>query len=269
MKEGYQPWTEYRPRKDPYIAARALESLPRLTGQRGEFIIRLFSYFRWVDDQVDERDDLTKEQKLDFIERQMSVVQGNLPINPLPMEKVFDQLPWDSVPAKEIRHNSQILLASISQDAFYQGFKARTDKEITEYNLQTVVPVINMLFLALNGKTPGVNHTLMQLLSAYITIGSLEGLGDDLSHSIVKLPIQTENNRNTTIGEVLTKYDQKKFNKIKWRQLVTIVRNIHSFAQLDIPIWQKAACMSYIAGDVLIKKSLFVRWEKALKKLVQ
>jgi len=48
-----------------------------------------------------------------------------------------------------------------------------------------------------------------------------------------------------------------------------MVRNIHSFTQLDIPIWQKAACMTYIVGDVLIKKSLTVRWEKALKKLAQ
>jgi len=214
MKEGYQPWTEYRPRKDPYIAARALESLPYLTGQRGEFIIRLFSYFRWVDDRIDERDDLTKEQKLNFIKRQMDLIQGDPPINLLPMEKVFDQLSWNSVPAKEIRYNSQILLASISQDAFYQGFKSRTDKEINEYNLQTAVPVINILFLALNGKLPGINHALMQLLDAYITIGSLEGLGDDLSHGIVKLPIQTKNHEETTIEEVMTEYGQKNLIKL-------------------------------------------------------
>ncbi|MCL4375118.1 hypothetical protein M1523_04645 [Patescibacteria group bacterium] len=262
-------WNRYRPSKDPYVAARVLETLPHLVGDRGQFVVGMFSYFRWVDDEADERIDLTKTQKLAFLNRQMRLADGFSPKDPLPMEQFFQNLPWYAVPQQEIREQVKVLLSSIVDDVNCQGYVVRSDREITDYNLRTVVPVVTGLFLALNGRSPEPNSSLFELLDAYIRLGSLEGLGDDLKLGVVKLPLTSKKTGVSNIDEVLTEYNKNRFNHDKWLNLLKILRAVGAFRSLNIPAWQKIACMSYICADVLVKKPLCIRRAKAIKPLLR
>ncbi len=267
MVEGRNALNHYRPGKDPYVAAHILERLPLVVGDRGIFIVGMFSYFRWVDDEADERVDLTKSQKLEFIDREMKLADGQPPQNPLRMEIVFENLPWHAVPQQEARGQVKILLSSIADDVSHQGYLVRSEQEITDYNRRTILPVVTGLFLSLNGKSPELSDPLLELLDAYIRIGSLEGLGDDLRQGVLKLPLKSKETGVTSVEEVLAEYDRQKFNETKWSNLFKILRNIGSFAYLNIPAWQKAACIIYMCADVLVKKPLFVQREKAVKGL--
>lgn len=265
--ENNKAWIRYRPGKDPYVAARVLETLPYIAGDRGRFIVGMFAYFRWVDDEVDERTDLTQQQKLKFIEREMILADGYLPPDSLPMEEIFDQLPWHIVPEGETRAIVKTLLGSIADDAVHQNWLVRSDEEISQYSLQMAGSVVNGLFLVLNGKTPEINPSLETLLDAYIRVGSLEGLGEDLRQGVIKVPLESKRAGKSTIEEVLTEYDEKKFNKMKRDNLYQILRNVGSFIHLNIPVWQKAVCMSYIFTDVLAKKPFLVKRKRALKNI--
>lgn len=264
--ESGSNWQKYRPANEPYMGAKLLEGLPYLFGERGEFLVRLFAYLRWVDDLVDEGKELTKQQKLGFLEKQMGIVAGFLPEKILPMERMFSELPWKSVPEKGVRHRINIILGSIVDDVEHQGFRARTDREVRHYNWRIIQPVVDGLFLVLNGKPMREDMSMMRLLDAYIRIGSLEGLADDLMQEVIKLPVSGEEKNITSLAGVLREYDKKKFDKVKSEALRTIAANIAAFMRLDVPIWQKLSCMVY-SGEVLLKKSFLVDRKRSLRGL--
>lgn len=262
--EGESNWQKYRPANEPYMGAKLLEGLPYLFGKRGDFLVRLFAYLRWVDDLVDERKDLTKQRKLGFLEKQMGIVAGFVPEEILPMERMFSELPWKSVPEKGVRHRINIILGSIADDVEHQGFRARTDREVRHYNWRTIQPAVDGLFLVLNGKPMREDISMMQLLDAYIRIGSLEGLADDLIQEVVKLPVSGDEKNETSLAKVLREYDKQRFDKVKSEALRTIAANITAFMRLDVPIWQKLACVVYF-GEVLLKKSFMVDRKRSLR----
>lgn len=72
------PWQQYRPIRD-------------------HFIVGLYAYVRWVDNTVDEGNGLSLNQRKDFLQRQMKLVQGNPLKETDAMELMFSGLPWKSV----------------------------------------------------------------------------------------------------------------------------------------------------------------------------
>ena len=243
-----------------------LEGLPYLCGKRGKFVVGLFAYLRWVDDVVDENNYLTRRQKLVFLERQMGIVGGFAPEKVLSMEETFSELPWECVPEKEVRHRVNIILGSVADDADHQGFKVRTDREVRHYNWRTIWPVVDCLFLVLNGKPMREDASMMRLLDAYMKIGSLEGLADDLQQGVVKLPMGSDCGGNTSVDEVLERYDERMFYREKVKNLREIESNLGAFMRLDIPSWQKFACIVYL-GRTLLKKTLFMNRGRAVRGL--
>ncbi|OGD09427.1 hypothetical protein A2397_01930 [Candidatus Amesbacteria bacterium RIFOXYB1_FULL_44_23] len=259
---------KYGPKNEPYLGARVLALLPRLIGKRGEFVVGLFSYLRWVDDLMDEGKQPTKS-KLEFMERQMVLATGIdeiKPANPEPEEEFFSNLPWNVVP-RETRHRVQMILGSVIDDVNNQGFKVRTDREIRHYNWRTMWPIMDGLFLVLNGKPAKPGVQVMRFLDACVRIGSLEGLGDDLSQEVIKLPVEFERETAVTKQSVLEKLDEKWFSAEKKRNLNEIAVNALGFLKLDIPAWQKLLCLGY-AAEILVTKSLGVSLKKAIQGAV-
>ena len=73
----------------------------------------------------------------------------------------------------------------------------------------------------------------MRLLDACVRIGSLEGLGDDLSQEVIKLPVEFERETAVTKQSVLEKLDEKWFSAEKKRNLNEIAVNALGFLKLD------------------------------------
>jgi len=266
MRVENQPvWDTYRPGKEPYVGARLLESLPYVFGEKGKFVVGLFAYLRWVDDTVDEGEKLTRVQKLEFLDQQMRLTTGFTPDDVLPMEGVFCELPWKCVPEKEVRHRINIILGSVVDDVNHQGFMPRTDREIRHYNWRTVWPVFDGLFLIINGKPMRENSSFMRLLDAYMRMGSLEGLGDDLQQRVLKLPVAKTTDYKAA-EDVLDLWNKKWFDDQKWDSLKTMASNIGAILDLDIPTWQKLVFVAYV-GEVLLKKSVMVNRNRAVRNL--
>jgi len=266
VMESEANWQKYRPCNEPYTGARLLEGLPYIYGKKGDFVVGLYVYLRWVDDFVDERKDLSKEQKLTFLKRQSVVVDNFTPEDILPMEAMLNKLPWDHVPERKIRQKVQIILGSIVDDVEHQGFKVRSDREVRHYNWRTIQPVMDGLFLVLNGKPMHEDISIMKLLDAYMRIGGLDGFGDDLSQGVVKLPLKNNTEGTTSLERILEEYDEERYNSEKVKNLIKIYSNVGGFMKLDIPFWQKVACILY-AGEVLVKKGLTVNRTSSLKRL--
>ena len=265
MEKDLPVWNQYRPGNEPYSSARLFEILPRFFGDKGQFIVGLYAYLRWVDDYVDEGENLSKKQKLTFLERQMGLVAGFVPENSMPMESVLNDLPWTKVPEKLVRHRINIILGSIMDDVEHQGLVPRTEREIRHYNLRTMWPVVDGLFLVLNGKSMKPNRSTMDFLDSYMKIGSLEGLGDDLKQGVLKLSVPDLPIKSiSTAKEVEEKFDEKWFDRQKWTNLRNMARNIGTFVGLDIPACQKLAAIAY-TGEMLVRKSIKVNRKKSFE----
>ena len=228
-------------------------------------MVGLYAYLRWVDDYVDENENLTKKQKTNFLEREMGLVAGFTPESLTPMESVLNDLPWAKVPEKLVRHRINIILGSMMDDVEHQGLIPRTEREIRHYNWRTMWPAADGMSLALNGKPMKLNKGTMNFLDSYMRIGSLEGLGDDLNQGVLKLSVpDLPAEFVSTAKEIEEKLDEKEFDRQKWTNLGIIARNIGAFVRLDVPAWQKLAATAYV-GEMLVRKSIKVNRKKSFE----
>lgn len=264
-----ESWQKYRPGNDPYCGANLLEGLPYLLGDRGKFVVKLFAYLRYVDDMVDEKngEGWGKEQKLRWLERQMGVITGFPPDAPNEMENLCLNLSWQNVPQKEVRHRIQVLLGSIVDDVEHQGLRTRSERELRHYNWRTMWPIVDSLFLVLNGKPIDESREFMEFLNSYMNIGHLEGLGDDLKQGVIKLSMEDGGSKITDWAEILQYYNKHKFENEKGKALSSVCKHAYAFGQLDIPWWQKIICWIY-CGEVIVKKTITVSRTRAISPIL-
>ncbi len=248
MREAH--WKNYSPGMERYFGAKLLSLIPYFYGEKGNFIVGLYAYLRWIDDEVDEGR-LYKPQKLEFLDREMGIVAKFVPEVLLNMEKHFLNLPWNVVPENEIRHRTQLILGGIRDDVSHQGFEVRTKRQIRHYNLLTILPVLDGVFLSLNGKAMREKVGMARLLNAYMTLGNLEGINDDLDQKTLKLPLEGAICSQTTSAEILATYTPQKIRQEELRCLIIITENLNQVYFLDIPAWQKLASLLYLSQSVM------------------
>jgi hypothetical protein len=67
---------------EKYLTIQALEKFSCLYGEKGKLLTGIAKYFRWVDDIVDESD-LSKEEKLKFLQCQEKLLTKRIDIETL------------------------------------------------------------------------------------------------------------------------------------------------------------------------------------------
>lgn len=241
------PWQQYRP-------------------IRGHFIVGLYAYVRWVDNTVDEGNGLSLNQRKDFLQRQMKLVQGNPLKETDAMELMFSGLPWKSVPEKEIQKRVSIIFGAISDDLEHRNLTLRSNREIRHYNWRTIWPVVDGLFLLLNGRLMREDKRFMELLDGYMLLGNLEEIGDDLNQELIKIPLATQSGERMTKPQVLEEIDQKEYNRLKSNAIAKISDNLETVRRLNIPLWQKFALTIYLF-EALVKKQILLSRNRAFKGL--
>jgi hypothetical protein len=255
-------WKKYRPAKEKYVGAKVLEALPIMFGDRGEYIVGISAWFRWVDDTIDEGDGTFAEKRA-FLLKQQRLVSGDLSHtgNLHPMEEFLVNLPWNKVPM-QTGNRVLILLSAIEDDLVHQGLKTRSAREIRHYNWRTMWPIIDVTFLVLNGHTIKESPRFMEMINDYVTLGSLDGIGDDLTQQVIKLPIPKSREGQTTAKEIEAYYSEAEFSKLKKQAIKSVWENKSEVWNLDIPTWQKACCFLYLC-EAVIKKQLTLSRNKA------
>lgn len=250
-------WKNFSPGKEQYFGAKMLNLSSYIYGEKGRFVVGLYAYLRWIDNEIDEGQRSNLE-RLEFLDRQMSIVAKFVPENLCDMEQHLQNLPWSVVPENAIRHKTQLILGGIRDDALHQGFKVRTSRQIHHYNLLTILPVLDGVFLSLNGKPMREKRGMTKLLDAYMMLGNLEGINDDLDQKTLKLPLESAKSGQASPDEILETYTPQTVRTQEFQCLKTIIENLIQVYFLDIPPWQKLACHLYLSQSVLKRMTKLV-----------
>jgi hypothetical protein len=240
---------------EKYSTARALEKFCRLYGDKGKILVGTYAYLRWIDDQIDEGPE-AEQDKLAFLNRQASLIQGVLPDNLQEVESLYTSLPWHSVKEnlKEIKGQTLIILESITDDAQHQKFNPRTQRESRHYNWRTLHPCLDMMNIVLNGRSLQATSHFMELLDTWNTIGGLIDFEENLESGMVQVPfsnteierISSEpipSKRKQTILEI---YNQKRRRNEIFKCVSGFYRHSLSFFEVDLPKWQQAISAAYM-----------------------
>ena len=128
----------HRPGRDKYLSAKAFELLPLFYGDRGRFLVGFYTYFRWLDDIADSPL-IPAEERLTFVERQLTLFDGVVNEPLLPVEKFFQNLPWPALTYESkvgVLSQFKTLAGSMREDVEHAGLLPRTRPEIREWRPQ-------------------------------------------------------------------------------------------------------------------------------------
>lgn len=217
---------------DRNLAARLLDFVPLVYGQNGKAVVDLYRYFSWVDDIVDENKSLTKEQKIAFIDRQIDIMNGNYPDDSSQMENRLLTLEWNLIPEEKIKEQACILLNTIKDDAEHMFLLPRTETELRNYHLKTILSIVQIASLALNGRIFEHDQDFLDLIVNWERKDHVNHFEEDTSFGIIKLPLtleELEELRNMTEQENRQAWLKDKFTLTKLAELQK--ENLHRLKQ--------------------------------------
>lgn len=248
---------------EKYLAARLFRVLPALYGDRGEVAIGAYQYFRWIDDVIDEDMSLSQEEKIAFLEKQISLNEDPSSQDLQPIETYFfKELPWNSLSPEildQLAPKIKMILSAIKDDLLHQNFVPRNEREMRHYNYRAVVAAIDALGVILNGTSVQPTKKLMDLIHHWNLIGALKDLEEDVANGLAMVPLGPEESKLLTesqFQEILEDVFKKlltraRFEAEKKRNLKGILLNSSAFLELQMPLWQKVLATLYILGRVL------------------
>jgi len=261
MKEQYIETNTVQ--SEPYLAARALNLLPILYGERGKIVVKTYAYFRSVDNRIDKTTE-SIEEKLGFLQRQSQVIKRRPVPHPTTHESMYLNLPWDIFPEqtlKSIDTQAQILLSTFVDDVRHFGFQPRNYRETRHYNWRTLLPCLEAISLIINGKPMKVTSRFMHLLNSCNSIGSLQDFEEDVDRKLLQVPFSRDEitliarctNEEEKRARALEIYNSGRFEAEKARHIDTLKTHNNAFMDLDIPFWQKAVCTAYLTHRAIKK----------------
>lgn len=268
MKEGIAGNERtIRPGKDPHLGAKLLELLPIVYGEKGRRVVSYFSYFRWVDDIVDEST-LSSREKMAFLERQFNIVHGVLPEEPYPMENVLVKAANPEFPyAADLRGKTEEVLQSFVDDVQHSTFLPRKEQELRVYNARSLLTCLEAVGIIMNGRPIKTSEGFYELANAWNNVGTLLHLKEDLSQGLIRVflsdaecaiieGIQNPEERKKQFTLLMTR---DRFIKNRNSCASIIIKDIPSILDLDIPVWQKIIAIAYMF-KVAVKTRLFMKY---------
>ena len=260
----------FRPKEAKYLSAKALELLPTFYGERGTFVVGFYTYARWVDNLVDESD-LSKEQKLTFLKRQIDLLDGVSPEEPEPLEQKLLSLPWNAVPQEEIRRQAKIMMHALIDDVNHQGFIPRTEREVRHNNWRAILPCFEGISLAINGRPLRVSSDFAFLVDNFNQVAALQDLEENLDIGLINLPLPgdfvdhignlTEEERKVVVRGL---FHRRRFQNEKADVFRKLGKYSPSVLTLDMPLWQKLIFFAYI-WEVIVKRSITASYPSSLR----
>jgi len=243
-----------RPGKDPHLGAKLLELLPIIYGKRGKAVVGYFSYFRWVDDVVDEST-LTSQEKLGFLERQFDIVRGVYPNERYPMEDVLINISTQQLRyATDLQTKTNEVLASFVDDVQHSTYLPRREQELRLYNSRSLLMCLEAVGILINGKPIKTTKQFAELANSWNNVGTLLHLKEDLSQGLIRVFLSDEecetieafSDPQDRKGKFISIVNKDRFIKDRNRCASTITENIPSIFDLDIPAWQKIIAAAYM-----------------------
>lgn len=260
----------FRPREDKYLSSKALELLPAFYGERGRFVVGFYGYARWVDNLVDESD-LSRQQKLTFLKRQIGLLDGVLPEEPEPLEQRLLSLPWNAVPQGEIKKQAKIMMHALIDDVNHQGFIPRTEREVRHNNWRAILPCFEGISLAINGRSLRVKSDFAFLVDNFNRVGALQDLEEDLTFGLINLSLPrdfvdrisklTEEERKVVVKGL---FHQKRFQIEKADAFRKLGKYSPSVFSLDMPFWQRLIFFAYV-WEVIVKRSITASYPSSFR----
>lgn len=241
------------PANDRYFASKQFRLLPLLYGERGKFAIDLYTYFRWVDDVIDESS-TTKQEAFGFIDRQINLANRMQVENLNPIERLFQDGHWDRVPEKDVRLQSTILLNSLREDINQRGLVPWKPWELRHNNLRILFPCMEGLNLVINGKYLNAPKEFAEMLHHWNSLGNILDLEEDLQRGVCKVGFSLQefsrvekasqvSGRKAIIQEIYDPIRRKyveDFHRSRLRELSS------SFFRTLMPAWQRFICYAYL-----------------------
>lgn len=261
----------YTPGRDKYLSARVLEAFPYLFGERGKFVVGLYQYLRWVDDVIDEGQ-IPYLEKSHFLQRQMSLVKGELPQDATEMERHLTQLPWQAVPQDQVRTQINILLHAIEEDMEHVNhLTPRKKKEARHSNWRIIHPCLTGINLILNGRDIKATTDFMSFIDTFNGIASLFDLEEDTQLGLFNLPLSfdevqsiqelPEQERRHAYTKLVS---EDRFYKEKSRVFGEFLKHIPSVRKVNMPTWQKIIVICY-AYEVYVKRHVRVKYPDSFR----
>ncbi|MEK7165303.1 MAG: hypothetical protein AAB874_00660 [Patescibacteria group bacterium] len=233
--------------------------------------IGIYTYFRWLDDTLDEPSQLTQTQKLEILDRQRRLITGEIFQQRTNMEIFYMSLPWSAVrdPHSQLTMQMIGIIDSFVNDVRHQGCLPRTKKEIADHYIKTLFHSFSTMNIVLNGNVPQQSEGLMTFLKAWSEIASLKDLEKDLQ--VYMLQVGFEKNEAEQITEIPTPaerrveairiYDRQRFYAEKYKALAELINSSMSLKDLNFPFWQTALSLLYMQRAYL-KTWFTVRYPK-------
>ncbi len=244
-----------RPGRDPHLGAQLLEILPIVYGKRGKAIVSYFSYFRWVDDVIDESP-FTSQEKLAFLDRQFDIVRGIIPTERYPMEDVLIDLSQQQLPyTLELKEKTNEVLTSFVDDVQHATFLPRREQELRLYNKRSLLTCLEAVGIIMNGKPIKTTEQFVELTNAWNNVGALLHLREDLSQGLIRMFLSNEEctalearqDPQERRNHFISLMTRDRFISDRNGCAATITRNIPSIFDLDIPLWQKIIAAIYMS----------------------
>jgi hypothetical protein len=259
---------DFKPENDRYLISKALAKISLLYGDRGIVASNVYTYFRWIDDNIDSSIGSISD-KITFLKRQEDVINGIFPETLHPVESCYINSPWSAVSdqQKSYKEHASVLLETMKNDVLHQGCIPRTYEEIKLHNIGTLLPCFQFMTLLLNGKEIPKNDKFDDLADHWNSLGSLRDLSDDLNcrmleigftreeiEKILELPTASE--RKTRVLDI---YNPKRFQKEKKYNIKGLTKTAGSFLNIGMPLWQSLLSVAYL-GRLIIKSFIVINY---------
>ncbi len=243
------------PENEKFFTARAMSKIAAFFGERGVLAVGTYSYFRWIDDIVDQGL-YSDEEKMRFLDRQKDVITGEFNDGLSSKEAEYQDLPWQAIGEKkdELTAHALTLIETITDDLLHSGAKPRTFDEIKKYNTDIFIASIGAINLILNGKSLKVDDKFKEFLNSWYTVGTLKDFQEDLDLFSLKVGFSEE--ETETINEFPTPeerrmealriYDRSHFYTERNNNTSNMMNGAKEFFLQDMPWWQKDLSYLYI-----------------------
>ncbi|QQS39484.1 hypothetical protein IPM62_02635 [Candidatus Woesebacteria bacterium] len=249
----------HRPGRDKYLSARVWEQLPKIYGDKGVFLGEFYTYIRWLDDIVDDKN-VSPNTRMIIIKRQSELIKGgDIGKKLIPLEEYYQRIPFevlDKPVVPIVRYQFYLLVAAIGSDVEHFGLKPRTRRDIAHYNRRIMNPYAQVVSCALNNRPLKKDIGFMSLMDSWNYLGGLLHLPRDIEEEgNVKVGFdQPEVDKITAAQgyeekrrEILTIYDSDRYKR-EWQfTLKKFMALTTSFWKTDMPFYQKIISFTYLA----------------------
>lgn len=237
---------------DKNLASRTFEVVPLIYKERGKFLVGCYQYVAWVDNQIDESPTLSFSEKNKFLERQLSLLRGEIPEKIKPFESLFLELPWNQVPKDQVQKQVEIILYGVKDDLDSMPLGVRSKTSIKHTEWRTSLPTFRIASLVLNGTDLFITPNFAKLLKSWSAKDDINHFYKDLENGLLKIPLDPTMNPELNKQDLESKkrallrfFTPHKLASIQWENISGMTRYALSIYETNLTQSQKFALLGY------------------------